>query len=146
MIKERTEFTIGEEATLTRIISDEDIKTFARISGDDNPVHVNDDYASGTMFGGRIAHGMLVASLISAILHTFRNKFLARKKIKAIRIAIDFSGNGPRSYRCMGHEGYGICLDTQHSFTYNPSKNWRMKESQMTGVQNFARKIYRTIH
>ena len=70
MIEERTSFTVGEEATLTKTISDEDIKTFARISGDNNPVHVNDDYAKGTMFGGRIAHGMLVASLISAVLGT----------------------------------------------------------------------------
>lgn len=70
MFEERTHFTIGEEATLTKIISDEDIKTFARISGDENPVHVNDEYAKGTMFGGRIAHGILVAGLISAVLGT----------------------------------------------------------------------------
>ena len=70
MIMERTDFAIGEEATLTRIISDDDIKTFARISGDDNPVHMNDDYAKGTMFGGRIAHGMLVSGLVSAVLGT----------------------------------------------------------------------------
>ena len=70
MIKERTDFVIGEEATLTRIVSDDDIKTFARVSGDDNPVHMNDAYARGSMFGGRIAHGMLVAGLISAVLGT----------------------------------------------------------------------------
>ncbi|MGA2331779.1 MAG: MaoC family dehydratase [Syntrophales bacterium] len=70
MIKERTSFTIGEEATLTRTISDDDIMTFARITGDDNPVHMNDAYAEGTMFKGRIAHGMLVAGLISAVLGT----------------------------------------------------------------------------
>ncbi|HET6461579.1 MAG TPA: MaoC family dehydratase [Syntrophales bacterium] len=70
MIKERNTFTVGEEAALTRIISDDDIRTFARISGDDNPVHVNDEYARGTMFKGRIVHGMLVAGLISAVLGT----------------------------------------------------------------------------
>ena len=70
MIKERTNFTIGEEATLSRVISDDDIRTFARISSDNNPVHVDDDYAKGTMFGGRIAHGTLVAGLISAVLGT----------------------------------------------------------------------------
>ena len=70
MIKERTSFTIGEEATLTKLVSDDDIKTFARVSGDDNPVHMDDDYAKGTMFEGRIAHGMLVAGLISAVLGT----------------------------------------------------------------------------
>jgi 3-hydroxybutyryl-CoA dehydratase len=70
MIKERTSFTVGEEAILSKLVSDDDIKAFARISGDDNPVHMNDDYAKGTMFGGRIAHGMLVAGLISAVLGT----------------------------------------------------------------------------
>ena len=70
MIKERTSFTVGEEAILSKLFSDDDIKAFARISGDDNPVHMNDDYAKGTMFGGRIAHGMLVAGLISAVLGT----------------------------------------------------------------------------
>ena len=70
MFEERTHFTVGEEATFTKIISDEDITTFAKISGDENPVHVNDAYAKGTMFGGRIAHGILVAGLISAVLGT----------------------------------------------------------------------------
>ena len=70
MIKERTSFTIGEEAILTKIISDDDIKAFARISGDHNPEHMNEEYAKGTIFGGRIAHGMLVTSLISAVLGT----------------------------------------------------------------------------
>jgi 3-hydroxybutyryl-CoA dehydratase len=70
MIKERSSFTIGEEATLTKIVNEDDIKAFARISGDHNPVHMNEGYAKGTMFGGRIAHGMLVASLISGVLGT----------------------------------------------------------------------------
>ncbi len=70
MIKERSSFTVGEEASLSRVVSDDDIRTFARISGDGNPVHLNDEFAKGTMFGGRIAHGMLVAGLISAVLGT----------------------------------------------------------------------------
>ena len=70
MFEERTHFTVGEEATFTKIISNEDITTFAKISGDENPVHVNDAYAKGTMFGGRIAHGILVTGLISAVLGT----------------------------------------------------------------------------
>lgn len=70
MITERTSFTVGEEAKITRIITDEDIKEYARITGDENPVHINEAYAQGTMFGGRIAHGMLVAGLISTVLGT----------------------------------------------------------------------------
>lgn len=70
VIEERGHFTVGEEATLSRTISDADIKAFAQISGDENPVHLDDEYARGTRFGGRIAHGMLVAGLISAVLGT----------------------------------------------------------------------------
>ena len=70
MIDERKHFVVGEEATLSRTISDADIRTFAEISRDRNPIHIDDEYAQGTPFGGRIAHGMLVAGLISAVLGT----------------------------------------------------------------------------
>jgi 3-hydroxybutyryl-CoA dehydratase len=70
MIEERSHFAVGEEATLSKTISDADIKTFARITGDENPVHLDDNYARGTRFAGRIAHGMLVAGSISAVLGT----------------------------------------------------------------------------
>lgn len=69
-MEERTSFTPGEEATLTKTISDEDIAAFARISGDANPIHLDDAYARSTRFKGRIAHGILAAGLISAVLGT----------------------------------------------------------------------------
>jgi 3-hydroxybutyryl-CoA dehydratase len=58
----------GDAATRTKTITDEDIRAFAELSGDRNPVHLDDEYASGTRFGRRIAHGMLAASLVSATL------------------------------------------------------------------------------
>ncbi|MDZ4792232.1 MAG: MaoC family dehydratase [Hyphomicrobiales bacterium] len=61
---------VGMEASLSRIVSDRDIMQFAEISGDDNPVHVDEVYAAGTMFKGRIAHGILTASYISAVIGT----------------------------------------------------------------------------
>lgn len=61
---------IGMSATYAKTVSDADIVLFAGISGDSNPVHVDDDYARETMFKGRIAHGMLTASFISAVLGT----------------------------------------------------------------------------
>ena len=67
-IIERDSFTIGEESRLTRQISDDDIHAFANLIGDHNPIHINDEYASGTRFGKRIAHGLLIASLISNVL------------------------------------------------------------------------------
>ena len=59
---------VGDSASRTKTISDEDVRDFARVSGDNNPVHLDEAYAAGTRFGRRIAHGMLTASLISAVL------------------------------------------------------------------------------
>ena len=59
---------LGNTATLSKTITDEDIRTFAALTGDHNPIHLDDDYAATTRFGRRIAHGMLSASLISAVL------------------------------------------------------------------------------
>jgi 3-hydroxybutyryl-CoA dehydratase len=61
-------FTIGDSAKITKTINDSDIQAFADVSGDHNPVHVDDAFAARTRFGRRIAHGMLTASLISAVL------------------------------------------------------------------------------
>ncbi|WP_175747203.1 MaoC family dehydratase [Burkholderia ambifaria] len=56
----------GMSASFTKTLSERDIFLFASASGDRNPVHLDDAYASRTRFGGRIAHGMLSASVISA--------------------------------------------------------------------------------
>jgi 3-hydroxybutyryl-CoA dehydratase len=50
------------------VIGDETIRAFADVTGDNNPVHLDDEYAAGTRFGRRIAHGMIAAGLISATL------------------------------------------------------------------------------
>ena len=67
---ERDHFDIGEQASLSKVISMHDIETFAGLVGDDNPLHVDAEYAATTRFGGRIAHGILVSGLISAVLGT----------------------------------------------------------------------------
>ncbi|MGF1658325.1 MAG: MaoC family dehydratase [Rubrimonas sp.] len=59
---------VGMSRGLRKVIEDADLEMFGRISGDRNPVHFDDDYARDTIFGGRIAHGMLTASLISAVI------------------------------------------------------------------------------
>ena len=59
---------IGMKRHLRKEITDRDIELFAEISTDHNPVHLDDDYAQETIFGGRIAHGMLTAGLISAVI------------------------------------------------------------------------------
>jgi 3-hydroxybutyryl-CoA dehydratase len=60
----------GMTALYARTVTDADIVLFAGISGDFNPVHLNHEFAAGTMFEGRIAHGMLAASFISTVLGT----------------------------------------------------------------------------
>ena len=58
----------GDKASRSQTISDEMIRAFANLTGDTNPVHLDDTYAAGTRFGRRIAHGMIAAGLISATL------------------------------------------------------------------------------
>jgi 3-hydroxybutyryl-CoA dehydratase len=62
------ELSPGMSASFSKTITEADIVLFAGISGDVNAVHLDEVYASGTPFGGRIAHGMLSAGLISAAL------------------------------------------------------------------------------
>ena len=60
----------GMTASFEKRITDEDIVKFAEVTGDTNPLHLDDDFARESIFEGRIAHGMLTASLFSAILGT----------------------------------------------------------------------------
>lgn len=64
------QLTIGQEASYTRAVTLADIEGFAAITGDTNPVHLDADYAAGTVFKERIAHGMLSAGYISAVFGT----------------------------------------------------------------------------
>jgi 3-hydroxybutyryl-CoA dehydratase len=57
---------VGMQASFSKTISEADIVLFAAASGDNNAIHINDEFARATPFGGRIAHGMLSASVISA--------------------------------------------------------------------------------
>jgi 3-hydroxybutyryl-CoA dehydratase len=61
------DLAVGQEASLSNTVSDKDIAAFAEVSGDRNPVHLDEAYAASTMFKGRIAHGMLSAAYISAV-------------------------------------------------------------------------------
>jgi 3-hydroxybutyryl-CoA dehydratase len=61
-------FKAGDDAEISKTVTDEDVRAFAELTGDRNPVHLDEEYAAGTRFGRRIAHGMLGASLISAVL------------------------------------------------------------------------------
>jgi len=64
------EIEIGQEASFSKTITEADVTIYAGVTGDFNPAHINEEYAKNTMFKGRIAHGMLGAGLISAVLGT----------------------------------------------------------------------------
>jgi len=61
------DFTIGQHASFTKTFTDEDVERFIAITGDVNPLHVDDAYAAQTRFGRRVLHGMLTASLFSTM-------------------------------------------------------------------------------
>jgi 3-hydroxybutyryl-CoA dehydratase len=61
-------FKPGDTASLSKTIGDDDIRAFANATGDHNPLHLDEEFAKQTRFGKRIAHGMLSASLISAVI------------------------------------------------------------------------------
>lgn len=62
------EIKVGDRATFSKLITEEDVISFAEITDDRNPLYLNEEYARKTRFGGRIVHSMLTASLISALL------------------------------------------------------------------------------
>ena len=61
---------VGMSASYAKTVTEADVVLFAGVSGDTNPVHLNEEFAKETMFQGRIAHGMLSASFISTVLGT----------------------------------------------------------------------------
>jgi 3-hydroxybutyryl-CoA dehydratase len=60
----------GMSAVFSKTVTEADLLMFAGVSGDTNPLHLDEDFASRTMFESRIAHGMLTASLVSTVLGT----------------------------------------------------------------------------
>ncbi|MFW5871523.1 MAG: MaoC family dehydratase [bacterium] len=59
---------VGDSYQKDFIVTDEKVRMFAEISGDDNPLHINDEFAAKTRFGKRIAHGILITSFISKVI------------------------------------------------------------------------------
>jgi 3-hydroxybutyryl-CoA dehydratase len=69
MIKKRFEdIQVGERAVFGKTVTEADVFAFAGITGDFNPIHVNVEFARTSMFGKRVAHGMLTASLVDQTL------------------------------------------------------------------------------
>lgn len=64
------ELNVGDLAETVHTVTDEDIRAFAAVSGDENPLHLDEAFAATTVFKGRVAHGMLAGAYISAVLGT----------------------------------------------------------------------------
>jgi acyl dehydratase len=65
------DFTIGQRASFTKTFTDEDVRRFVEITGDRNPLHVDDAFAAKSQFGRRVVHGMLSASIFSTMVGMF---------------------------------------------------------------------------
>ena len=59
---------VGDSASITKTFSDKDVITFANLTGDNNPIHLDEEYAENSRFKKRLVHGILVSGLISAVL------------------------------------------------------------------------------
>ena len=65
-----SELSVGMRSSYAKTLSKSDVATFAELSGDNNPVHVDEEFAATTMFRGCIAHGMLTGALLSTVIGT----------------------------------------------------------------------------
>lgn len=66
-VKTIDDFEVGQHATFTKTFTDDDVQRFVEITGDVNPLHVDEEFAASTRFGRRVIHGMLTASILSTM-------------------------------------------------------------------------------
>lgn len=64
------QLTVGMKATVSRTLTETDLRNFSGVSGDTNPMHLNEEFAAHTQFGHCVVHGMLTASLLSTVIGT----------------------------------------------------------------------------
>jgi len=64
----KKDMKVGDKSSLRKVFTEEDVIKFSEISTDTNPIHLDENYASSTVFGKRVVHGMLVASMFSALI------------------------------------------------------------------------------
>ena len=70
MSDRKSKYKLGTSVTLEKTFNAQDVEIFAELTGDKNPVHLDEQYAAGTRFGKRIVHGMLISSLFSTVFGT----------------------------------------------------------------------------
>lgn len=76
--------SVGDTVRFSKAITEADVETFARLSGDENPIHLDESYAERTRFGRRIVHGALATSLVSAALARLPDSSSTARRIRAL--------------------------------------------------------------
>ena len=107
---------IGDVFTKSRLVTDELIRAFAELSGDFNPIHLDEEFAASTRFGQRIAHGMLSGAFISAVLgFEFRERKIVYLQQKMRFVAPVFIGDTVTTTATVKHirkEKQIVTIDT----------------------------------
>lgn len=91
------DFEIGQRASFTKTFTDEDVRRFVEITGDVNPLHVDDAFAAKSKFGRRVVHGMLSASIFSTMVGMLLPGTGAIYRSQTLRL----SGRGAADTACM---------------------------------------------
>lgn len=127
----------GQQASLSRTVSHDDIALFAHLSGDINPAHVDADYAENTSFGGVIVHGMWTAGLVSAVLGTqlpgpgavyleqslqFRKPVKPGDTITATVEVVEKGRRGRVTLKCSAHNQEGVEVLRGEALVIAPSE------------------------
>lgn len=64
----RKDLKVGDKVSLSKVFTEDDVRQFAHVSEDTNPIHLDEEFAAASVFGQRIVHGMLAASLFSGLI------------------------------------------------------------------------------
>ena len=118
------ELSVGDRIRFTKTLTEADVDRFAAASGDTNPIHLDDEWASETRFGGRIVHGILASGLISAALARlpgsviylsqdveFRAPVRLGDRITADVEAVESLGGGRFRLRTLVERGEDVVID-----------------------------------
>ena len=133
------DLNVWMEASYKRRVEEVDINAFATLTGDTNPIHLDEDYALDTLFKGRIAHGALTASYISTVLGTLLPGPGAIYISQSLNFRGDFFvlGIEPGDFRFDRSQFPGLCVNLKSAFFIEDGeKKHRHREEAEHGQSN----------
>jgi 3-hydroxybutyryl-CoA dehydratase len=104
---------VGDQFTSRKLITEEDIRLFADISGDHNPLHLDAAFASGSIFKQRVAHGMLTASLVSTALASIPGTIILLQISLTFEKPVYIGDNLTAKVTVNKIENSKVCLDAE---------------------------------